>query len=105
IRFGLDAVKNVGHQAVHAILSARETGGEFGSIWDLCERVASGAVNNRAVECLIKCGAFDSTGASRKGMLDALPAAAAHGQTAQDDAMRGQGSILDLSREREGATM
>jgi DNA polymerase-3 subunit alpha len=96
IRFGLDAVKNVGHQAVHAILSAREADAEFESIWDFCERVATHAVNKRAVECLIKCGAFDSTGASRKAMLEALPAAAAHGQTAQEDAMRGQGSIFDL---------
>jgi DNA polymerase-3 subunit alpha len=96
IRFGLDAVKNVGYQAVHAILSAREADGEFTSIWDFCERVETHSVNKRAVECLIKCGALDSTGASRKGMLDALPAAAAHGQTAQEDALRGQGSIFDL---------
>jgi DNA polymerase-3 subunit alpha len=96
IRFGLDAVKNVGYQAVHAILAAREADGEFASIWDFCERVEAHAVNKRAVECLIKCGALDSTGASRKGMLDALPAAAAHGQTAQEDALRGQGSIFDL---------
>ena len=61
IRFGLDAVKNVGHAAVEAILSARERGGPFESIWDFCERVDARAVNKRAVECLIKCGALDST--------------------------------------------
>ena len=62
IRFGLDAVKNVGHAAVEAIIAARERGGPFDSIWDFCERVDARAVNKRAVECLIKCGALDSTG-------------------------------------------
>jgi DNA polymerase-3 subunit alpha len=96
IRFGLDAVKNVGHIAVQAILDARSKDGTFTSLWDFCERVDSRAVNKRAVECLVKCGAFDSTGGSRKGMLEALPAAAAFGQKAQEDSRMGQSSIFDL---------
>ncbi|MDQ3572644.1 MAG: DNA polymerase III subunit alpha [Actinomycetota bacterium] len=96
IRFGLDAVKNVGHQAVQSIISARDKAGPFGSIWDFCERVDARAVNKRAIECLVKCGGLDSTGASRKGMLEVLPQAQGSGQKAQDDALRGQGSIFDL---------
>ena len=96
IRFGLDAVKNVGYAAVQAILEARESGGEFGSLWEFCERVDSRAVNRRAVECLIKCGALDSTGATRRGMLEALTTAIAYGQKAQEDSRLGQGSIFDL---------
>jgi DNA polymerase-3 subunit alpha len=95
IRFGLDAVKNVGHSAVEAILRAREEA-PIASIWDFCERVDSRAVNKRAIECLVKCGALDSTGASRKGMLEALPAAQSAGQKAQEDAQLGQGSIFDF---------
>src|SRR5918994_4416812 len=95
IRFGLDAVKNVGHAAVEAILRAREEK-PIDSIWDFCERVDSRAVNKRAIECLIKCGALDSTGASRKGMLEALPAAQSAGQKSQEDSRLGQGSIFDL---------
>ena len=95
IRFGLDAVKNVGHAAVEAILRAREDG-QITSIYDFCERVDSRAVNKRAIECLIKCGALDSTGATRKGMLEALPSAQASGQKAQEDAQLGQGSIFDF---------
>jgi len=95
IRFGLDAVKNVGHSAVEAILRAREDS-DIASIWDFCERVDSRAVNKRAIECLIKCGALDSTGATRKGMLEALPAAQSAGQKAQEDAQLGQGSIFDF---------
>jgi DNA polymerase III subunit alpha len=102
IRFGLDAVKNVGHAAVEAILRAREDA-PLASIWDFCERVDSRAVNKRAIECLVKCGALDSTGASRKGMLEALPAAQSAGQKAQEDAQLGQGSIFDFGEEANGA--
>jgi DNA polymerase-3 subunit alpha len=101
IRFGLDAVKNVGHSAVEAILRAREER-PIESIWDFCERVDSRAVNKRAIECLVKCGALDSTGASRKGMLEVLPAAQSAGQKAQEDAQLGQGSIFDFGDEGGG---
>jgi DNA polymerase-3 subunit alpha len=96
IRFGLDAVKNVGHSAVEAIIAARGEGGEFHSLWDFCERVDARAVNKRAIECLIKSGALDSTGGMRRAMLDALPRAQANGQKAQDDAERGQSSIFEI---------
>jgi DNA polymerase-3 subunit alpha len=96
IRFGLDAVKNVGRAAVDAILRAREDG-RIKSIWDFCERVDARTVNKRAIECLIKCGALDSTGATRKGMLEVLPSAQSAGQKAQEDAQLGQGcSIVDV---------
>src|SRR3712207_1280247 len=96
IRFGLDAVKGVGYAAVEAIKEARETGGPFTSIWDFCERVDCRVVNRRALESLIKCGAFGSTPGSRKGMLEVLEAAQAAGQKTQLDAQIGQGSIFDL---------
>ena len=101
IRFGLDAVKNVGHAAVEAILRAREEK-PIESIWDFCERVDCRAVNKRAIECLIKCGALDSTGDSRKGMLETLPAAQSAGGKAQEDAQMGQGSIFDFGDDDEG---
>ncbi|MGA7705223.1 MAG: DNA polymerase III subunit alpha [Solirubrobacteraceae bacterium] len=97
IRFGLDAVKGVGYQAVEAIKCAREEGGSFASLWDFCERVDSRAVNKKAIEALIKCGALGSTGATRMGMLSVLEAAQSAGQKAQQDALVGQGSIFDLS--------
>jgi DNA polymerase-3 subunit alpha len=97
IRFGLDAVKGVGFAAVEAIKKAREEGGPFTSVWDFCERVDARAVNKRAIEALIKCGGFGSTGATRKGMLDVLEAAQAAGAKAQLDAQIGQASIFDLA--------
>jgi DNA polymerase-3 subunit alpha len=81
---------------VQAIIAARGEDGPFRSIWDFCERVDARAVNKRAIECLVKCGALDSTGASRQGMLAVLQQAQANGQKAQEDAQRGQGSIFDL---------
>ncbi|HZJ28831.1 MAG TPA: DNA polymerase III subunit alpha [Solirubrobacterales bacterium] len=101
IRFGLDAVKNVGHSAVEAIIRAREDG-PFTSLWDFCERVDARAVHKRAIECLIKCGALDSTGDARKGMLDLLPEAQSAGQKAQQDAQLGQGSIFDTGADGDG---
>ena len=97
IRFGLDAVKGVGYSAVEAIKAAREDGGPFGSIWDFCARVDPRAVNKRAIEALVKCGALGSTGDSRLGMLGVLEQAQAAGQKTQLDAQIGQGSIFDLA--------
>jgi DNA polymerase III subunit alpha len=97
IRFGLDAVKGVGFAAVEAIKHARDDGGPFRDLWDFCARVDNRAVNKKAIEALIKCGAFGSTGASRKGMLSVLEQAQGAGQKAQHDALIGQASIFDLS--------
>jgi DNA polymerase III subunit alpha len=96
IRFGLDAVKGLGHQAVEAIIRARGEDGPFTSIWDFCRRVDCQAVNKRAVESLVKCGAFDSLPGTRRGQLQALPQAQAAGQQAQQDAQLGQGSFFDF---------
>ena len=75
----------------------------FASLWDFCERVDTRAVNKKAIEALIKCGALGSTGASRKGMLEVLEQAQAAGQKAQQDAQIGQGSIFDLQAEHAAA--
>jgi DNA polymerase-3 subunit alpha len=104
IRFGLDAVKGVGYAAVEAIKSARGDDDSanptpsrpFTDLFDFCARVDARTVNKKAIEALIKCGAFGSTGASRKGMLAVLEQAQAAGQKAQQDAAIGQGSIFDF---------
>ena len=95
IRFGLDAVKGVGFAAVEAVKAAREAG-PFSSLWEFCARVDPRAVNKKAIEALVKCGAFSSTGDTRKGMLSVLEQAQAAGQKTQQDAEIGQGSIFDM---------
>jgi DNA polymerase-3 subunit alpha len=101
IRFGLDAVKGVGYAAVEAIKQAREEQ-PFTDLYDFCSRVDGRAVNKKAIEALIKCGAFGSTGATRRGMLEVLEQAQGAGQKAQQDALIGQGSIFDLDGEDGG---
>lgn len=95
IRFGLSAVKNVGEPAARAIIRAREEG-KFESIWDFCERVDPAAANKRALESLVKCGALDSTGASRLGMLNALEKALGAGAARQQEALFGQESMFQV---------
>ncbi len=83
---------------MEAIKTARESeAGPFTSLWDFCERVDARCVNKKAIEALIKCGAFGSTGATRKGMLEVLEAAQHAGAKAQLDAQIGQSSIFDLA--------
>ncbi len=96
IRFGLDAVKGLGYQAVEAIIRAREEGGPFTSVWDFCRRVDCQAVNKKASESLVKCGAMDSLPGTRTGTMQVLVNAQASGAQAQQDAERGQGSFFDF---------
>jgi len=103
IRFGLNAVKNVGEGSAKAIVDARAEGGPFTSIWDFTERVDPSAANKRALESLVKCGGLDSTGAGRKGMLDLLEQALSWGQKQQADRLLGQASIFDLGDAVAGA--
>jgi DNA polymerase III subunit alpha len=95
IRFGLNAVKNVGGPAAEAILRARTDGGPFASIWDFTERADPQRVNKRALESLVKCGALDSVGSTRLGMLAVLDQALAYGSKQAQDRLAGQASIFD----------
>ena len=97
IRFGLDAVKNVGHQAVEAIIGARERGGPVRVDLGLL-RPGGRAGRQQAGDRVPGQVRRPRTRPAprRRGMLEVLPQAQASGQKAQDDALRGQGSIFDL---------
>jgi DNA polymerase-3 subunit alpha len=101
IRFGLGAVKNVGHGAVEAIVAARETGGPFTSIYDFCERVNLGNVNRRVIESLIKAGALDSTAGNRAQLSEALDRALESGLRASRDRAMGQHGLFGFGAEEE----
>jgi DNA polymerase III subunit alpha len=70
IRYGLSAIRNVGEQVVQAVVAARRDKGRFTGFFDFCDKVDAGVLNKRVVESLIKAGAFDSLGHTRKGLLD-----------------------------------
>jgi DNA polymerase-3 subunit alpha len=84
IRFSLVAVKNVGEGAIDAMLEARRER-PFTSIFDFCERVDLKRVNKRVIESLVKCGAFDVTGARRSQMMAFLETALDYGQRVQKE--------------------
>ncbi len=69
IRYGLGAVKGTGENAVNAIIAARTSGGPFKDIFDFCQRVDRRVVNRRAMEALVRAGAFDTLDAERSRVL------------------------------------
>ncbi len=69
IRFGLAAVKSAGKNAIASIITARKNKGKFQSFTDFCRKVTGGDLNKKAVESLIKAGAFDSLGHYRSQLL------------------------------------
>jgi DNA polymerase-3 subunit alpha len=77
VRYGLGAVKGTGEQAIAAIEAARAAGGFFRDLGDFCRRIDRRVVNRRAIEALIKAGAFDSIEPNRAGLLASLGAAIA----------------------------
>lgn len=93
MRFGLGAVKGIGSGAVEAILEARKDG-SFRDIFDFCERVDMRRCNKKALEALVKCGAFDSTGAARAALMEGLEAAMAYGQKIQEEKASAQVSLF-----------
>ncbi|MBQ3378263.1 MAG: DNA polymerase III subunit alpha [Clostridia bacterium] len=69
VRFGLVAVKNIGVSLIDTLINEREKNGVFTTFSDFCERMSGREINKRAVESLIKCGAFDSLGLKRAQLL------------------------------------
>jgi DNA polymerase-3 subunit alpha len=69
IRFGLTAIRNVGGNVVDAIVAARTEKGRFAGFADFLRKVPTVVCNKRVVESLIKAGAFDSLGESRRGLI------------------------------------
>jgi DNA polymerase-3 subunit alpha len=70
IRFGMAAIRNVGANVVAEIVKARTEKGAYASFKDFLGKVPAVVCNKRTIESLIKAGAFDSLGESRRGMLE-----------------------------------
>jgi DNA polymerase-3 subunit alpha len=104
IRFGLGAIKNVGHGAIESVVKAREEGGRFTSIYDFCERVNLSAINRRALESMVKAGAMDSLGGNRAQLSEALDRAIESGQRASRDRAMGQHGLFGMFGEEEEKT-
>ncbi len=94
IRFGLNAVKNVGVGAVSAILAARREGDLFVSFFRLLERLDLSAVNKKVLETLIKCGALDSLPGYRSQKLEVLEDALQRAHQTRKDRENGQATLF-----------
>ncbi len=94
IRFGLCGVKNLGEGAVDSLVRRRSEGEEFQSLYDFCSRLDGRRLNRRALESLIRCGAFDCLKLSRASLWAVLAPAIEAGQRAQRDRESGQRSLF-----------
>ena len=94
IRYGLAAIKNVGELAMEAALAERKRGGPFKGIGDFCARVDGKRISKKAIECLVKSGAFDGFGADRAVMFATIEGAMAAAASAHKDKAAGQGSLF-----------
>lgn len=92
IRFGLNAVKNVGRNLIECVVRER-VGRPYSSLYDFCKRMHGNELNRRAVECLIKAGAFDCMGATRRSQVEAVEGIL---KSVENDARRNLDGQLDL---------
>jgi DNA polymerase III subunit alpha len=104
IMFGLSAIKGCGGNAAGGIVAARQKDGPFRSLFDFCARVDPAAANRTALENLIKAGAFDSLGARRSQLFNAVDRALQTGSAALADRKSGQKGLFDDSDDAADAS-
>jgi DNA polymerase III subunit alpha len=102
IRFGLAAVKNVGHNAIESIVAGRKKQGRYRSIFEFCETVDLRLLNKRVLESLIKSGAMDSMG-RRAQLMAVLDKAIERAQKTQRDAESGQHGLFGVFADQEAS--
>lgn len=100
IRFGLAAIKGVGEVAVESILKARNEGGRFSSLSDMCERVDGRSLNRKVLEALIKSGACDCFGKTRATLNGQIERTLARAASIISDRQRGQASLFGALEDR-----
>ena len=103
IRFGLVAIKNIGRGFIQAVMRERETGGHFTSLYDFCSRMNGSEMNKRAVENLIRSGAFDSMGARRSQLVKVYETVMDSVAAQQRDNVEGQMDFFSMAAASSGA--
>ncbi len=94
IRYALAAVRNVGAQAMGGLVQERNENGPYKDIFDCISRIPQEALNRRALEFLIKAGAFDKLHANRRQLYDQLDLIMAYGMAAHRDRESQQASLF-----------
>ncbi len=101
IRYGLSAIKSIGHSVIDAIVEERELGGKYRSLRDFIERLTGKETNKRTIENFIKSGAFDSLGGTRKQFMQVYAELMDRVIQEKRSAMTGQMSLFDLMGEED----
>jgi len=102
IRFGLNAVKNLGRPSVTTMVKCRNTDGPFKSLSEFIARISAasvdniGDINKRGVESLIKAGGFDCLGGTRMQYMQVYERYLANHAQSKKTAMEGQLSLMDM---------
>ena len=99
IRYGLGAVKGVGEAVIEALVAERELQGAYRDMVDLCRRNSDKRINRRALEALIKAGAFDCFGHARAVLMTALDQILQITDQHQQAAVSGQSDFFGLATE------
>ena len=103
IRFGLAAIKNVGEAAVEAILKARNEGGRFKTLSELCERVDGRSLTRKTIEALVKTGACDGFGQTRATLFAQIERTLARAASILSDKQKGQSSLFGALEDKTPA--
>ncbi len=103
IRFGLVAIKGIGWGAIESLVAERQQNGPFKSFDDFCRRMNGRELNRRAVENLIKAGAFDSMGYKRKALIQIAGAVLDSIAQSMRDNIAGQLDLFGMDDEAEAA--
>jgi len=96
ILYGLGAIKGVGRGAVDALIAEREANGAFGDLAEFCRRAELDRINRRALEAMIKSGAFDDFGESRRSLMHQVPEALKSADQHARAAAAGQNDMFGL---------
>ncbi|MBQ3140634.1 MAG: DNA polymerase III subunit alpha [Clostridia bacterium] len=99
IRFGLFAVKNLGRNLIEAVVNERRNG-RYTSFYDFCSRLQGRELNKRTLECLIKSGALDCLGSTRRAMMTAYPMLLEELASSGWGAVEGQMSLFETSAQQ-----
>lgn len=105
IRFGLGAVKNVGHGLIRSVAAKRAEGGPFRSLEDFVQRMGEGELNKRAVENFIKCGAMDCFGYHRSELLAVYDTMMDSIAASRRQNLEGQMGLFSMMEEEEAAAI
>lgn len=105
IRFGMGSIKNVGTAAVDEIVAERKQNGDYKDFSDFCERIKDSSVNKKCVESLIKAGAFDNMGQTRRTLMASFETIIDTIADSDKKSFDGQVSMFDLGENTQAEEM